>query len=56
MALLRVIKAEGLVFMSGGLALDDGLFQAIEELAMVEKTPIHMVRHELSPFTGALTA
>lgn len=63
--LLQSIGAYGVVFLSGGLASDDGLKGALEAaLARTkgpkpggpEATPPELVRHELSPFAGAIGA
>jgi benzoyl-CoA reductase subunit D len=58
--LLQSIGAEGVVFVSGGLAADDGLRAALAQaLARAKKdasSPPELVRHELSPFAGAIGA
>ncbi|HYK42482.1 MAG TPA: benzoyl-CoA reductase subunit D [Thermoanaerobaculia bacterium] len=58
--LLQTIGAEGVIFVSGGIASDDGLKEALERaLAKTRKddpkAPV-LVRHELSPFAGAIGA
>jgi benzoyl-CoA reductase subunit D len=55
--LLRVVKAEeGIVFLSGGLALDDGLLGALNDTLTDMKLKINARNHPDSPFAGAIGA
>jgi benzoyl-CoA reductase subunit D len=58
--LLQSIGADGIVFVSGGLAADDGLRGALQDaLTRASKasgTPPEVARHELSGFAGAIGA
>jgi benzoyl-CoA reductase subunit D len=55
--LLRVVKAEdGIVFLSGGLALDDGLLGALNDSLANMKLKINARNHPDSPFAGAIGA
>ncbi len=56
--LLRLIKADGVVLMTGGLSQDIGLVAAIQELASVDKrsNDVQICSHELSAFGGAIGA
>jgi benzoyl-CoA reductase subunit D len=56
--LLQTLGVEGTVFVTGGLAADDGLLAALESaLAPAGKTaPLVPVRHELSGLAGAIGA
>jgi len=54
--LLRAIGAESPVAITGGLALDVGLAQAVEEKAREEGSPIQVLTHPQSIFAGALGA
>ena len=55
--LLRVVKAEdGIVFLSGGLALDDGLLGALNDSLTGMKLKINARNHPDSPFAGAIGA
>ncbi len=55
--LLRVIKAnEGVTFLSGGLALDEGLVQALNETMEKMKVKSRAVNHPDSPYAGAIGA
>jgi benzoyl-CoA reductase subunit D len=56
--LLQTLAVEGVVFVTGGLAADDGLLAALEcALTPAGKPPALIpVRHELSAFAGALGA
>lgn len=55
--LLRVIKAnEGVTFLSGGLALDDGLAASINESMVKMKVQGKAVSHPDSPYSGAIGA
>ena len=61
--LLQSIGVEGVVFLSGGLAADDGLKEALERaLAKTRRADapaesgLELARHELSPFAGAIGA
>jgi len=55
--LLRVVKAEdGIVFLSGGLALDDGLLGALNDSLTNMKLKINARNHPDSPFAGAIGA
>ncbi len=56
--LLQSIGAGGVLFVSGGLAADDGLARALSEaLARGQQGPaIELVRHPLSAYAGAIGA
>ncbi|MCH8346905.1 MAG: benzoyl-CoA reductase subunit D [Proteobacteria bacterium] len=55
--LLRMVKAEGDVLMTGGLAMNAGFLAALQELADSDKRlNIHMLAHEKSQLAGALGA
>lgn len=56
--LLRMIKADGVVLVTGGLSQDEGLVASIQELAAEEKrgNKIDICSHELSGFAGAIGA
>ena len=55
--LLRAIKAEHTVFISGGMALDEGMITALREsLATDRGTAINVVANENSIYAGALGA
>ncbi len=55
--LLRVVKAEdGIVFLSGGLALDEGLLGALNDSLIDMKLKINARNHPDSPFAGAIGA
>lgn len=55
--LLRVIKAtDGLTFLSGGLALDEGLVDAINDAMEKMKLNTRAVSHPDSPYAGAIGA
>ena len=55
--LLRVVKAEdGIVFLSGGLALDDGLLGALNDSLADMKLKINARNNPDSPFSGAIGA
>jgi benzoyl-CoA reductase subunit D len=55
--LLRMVKAEGDVLMTGGLAMNAGFLAALQELADNDKRlNIRMVAHEKSQLAGALGA
>ncbi len=55
--LLRVVKAEdGIVFLSGGLALDEGLLGALNDSLIGMKLKINARNHPDSPFAGAIGA
>ncbi len=58
--LLQTIGAEGVVFVSGGLASDDGLFEALRaslsKLGRPGAPGIELARHELSAHAGAIGA
>jgi benzoyl-CoA reductase subunit D len=55
--LLRVIKAnEGVTFLSGGLALDEGLTASINEAMVKMKVQGKAVSHPDSPYGGAIGA
>ncbi|MCB0365270.1 MAG: benzoyl-CoA reductase subunit D [Bdellovibrionaceae bacterium] len=54
--LLRMIKAEGKVLVTGGLSRDVGLTTAMQELATDDKkgADVQICSHELAPFAGAI--
>ena len=57
--LLQSIGAEGVVFVSGGLAADDGLKGALQDAlarASKDSKAPEIARHELSAFAGAIGA
>jgi len=55
--LLRMVKADGDVLMTGGLALNSGFLAALQELADNDKRlNIRMIAHEKSQLAGALGA
>jgi len=58
--LLQSIGADGVVFVSGGLASDDGLRRALENALAKTRgesgAPPELARDELSPFAGAIGA
>jgi len=54
--LLRSIDAEGPVCVTGGLAADTGLIQALREKAAEEGVNVEILTHPLSIFAGALGA
>ncbi|MCP4494864.1 MAG: benzoyl-CoA reductase subunit D [Gammaproteobacteria bacterium] len=55
--LLRVVKAQdGVVFLSGGLALDEGLLGALNDSLAQMKLKINGRNHPDSPFAGAIGA
>ncbi len=55
-SLLRLLKAEGGVLATGGLAKDVGLLSAMQELADKDKTKVTFLRHENSVHAGAIGA
>lgn len=54
--LLRLIKANGDVMLTGGLARDKGLMQAMQELARGDSLPLRFLNHEQSTVAGAIGA
>ena len=60
--LLQSLGVEGVVFVSGGLASDDGLAAALERALVsgsrssVAARPVEIARHPLSAFAGAIGA
>jgi len=56
--LLRMLGVKGKVLMTGGLAKDEGLIAALQELADDDKKGLSMeiVSHPLSPFAGSIGA
>lgn len=54
--LLRMIKAEGKVLVTGGLSRDVGLTTAMQELASDDKkgASVEICSHDLAPFAGAI--
>ncbi len=56
--LLQSISAQGVIFLSGGLAADDGLVAAIERTLRQggQGTQLELVRHPLSVYAGAIGA
>ncbi|MCP4287001.1 MAG: benzoyl-CoA reductase subunit D [Gammaproteobacteria bacterium] len=55
--LLRVIKAgEGVVFLSGGLALDEGLVDSLNAAMKKQKLKLLARNHPDSPYSGAIGA
>jgi benzoyl-CoA reductase subunit D len=51
--LLRLVKAQGKILVTGGLGLDVGLVSAIRE-NMVGGVATEVINHELSPMAGAI--
>ena len=54
--LLQSLGVEGAVFVSGGLAADDGLAAAIQSALSAGGAALEVVRHPLSGFAGAIGA
>jgi benzoyl-CoA reductase subunit D len=55
--LLRAIRAEDVVFLSGGLAMDAGMVQALKDVLATDKgPPLEVCATEDSIFAGALGA
>jgi bcr-type benzoyl-CoA reductase subunit D len=54
--LLQSLGVEGVVFVSGGLAADDGLTAALARALAVGGRPVEVARHPLSAFAGAIGA
>jgi benzoyl-CoA reductase subunit D len=55
--LLRVVKADaGITFLSGGLALDEGLRDALNEALAQQKLSLEAHNHTDSPYAGAIGA
>jgi benzoyl-CoA reductase subunit D len=58
--LLHSLNVEGIVFLSGGLAADDGLAGALQAALLQGATrgarPIEVVRHPMSAYAGAIGA
>ena len=58
--LAKLVKATGIkddtVFVSGGLALDEGLVAALREEIEGQKVPVKITNHPDSPYAGAMGA
>jgi benzoyl-CoA reductase subunit D len=54
--LLQALGVEGVVFVSGGLAADDGLAAALTRSLSTGGRPVEIARHPLSAFAGAIGA
>jgi benzoyl-CoA reductase subunit D len=54
--LLQSLGVEGVVFVSGGLAADDGLAAALARTLAAGGRPVEIARHPLSAFAGAIGA
>ena len=54
--LLQSLGVEGVVFVSGGLAADDGLAAALTRALAVGGRPVEVACHPLSAFAGAIGA
>lgn len=54
--LVRAIKADGLILMTGGLARDAGLIAAVQEKLRDGKSPVEVRGHESSVHAGAIGA
>ncbi len=54
--LLRMLKAEGLVLVTGGLAADTGLLSVLRELSAKLDLEIELQSHEKSVYAGAIGA
>jgi len=54
--LLQSLGVEGVVFLSGGLAADDGLAAALTRALAVGGRPVEVARDPLSAFAGAIGA
>ena len=54
--LLRLVQAPGPVMLTGGLAADEGLKDAMIRRLVADKTPLAVANHELSDQAGAIGA
>jgi benzoyl-CoA reductase subunit D len=54
--LLSSVRAEPPTLITGGLAMNQGLIEAVRELAVEQKRDIEIRTHEHSPLAGALGA
>jgi benzoyl-CoA reductase subunit D len=54
--LIQSLGVEGVVFVSGGLAADDGLASALSRALSAGGRPVEVARHPLSAFAGAIGA
>ena len=54
--LLQSLNVEGVVFVSGGLASDDGLTAALTRALSAGSRPVEIVCHPLSAFAGSIGA
>lgn len=54
--LVRAIKADGLILMTGGLARDAGLIAAVQDKLRDGKSPVEVKGHESSVHAGAIGA
>lgn len=54
--LLSSLKAESPIFLTGGMALNKGMVQAIDELAKESKYNFEIITHQDSIYSGALGA
>ena len=54
--LVRAIKSEGMILMTGGLARDAGLIAAVQDKLQDGKSPLNVSGHELSVHAGAIGA
>jgi benzoyl-CoA reductase subunit D len=54
--LLRAIRAEGVLLLTGGLSADGGLFAALEQAVRELGVPLELARHEGGAIAGAIGA
>ncbi|MGE5277692.1 MAG: benzoyl-CoA reductase subunit D [Acidobacteriota bacterium] len=54
--LLQSLGVDGVVFVSGGLAADDGLASSLSRALSAGGRPVEIARHPLSAFAGAIGA
>jgi benzoyl-CoA reductase subunit D len=54
--LVRALKAEGVVLITGGLAADEGFLAVMRELAEGAKLDVEIRGHEMSVYAGAIGA
>lgn len=54
--LVRAIKADGVILMTGGLARDEGLIAAVRDKLADGKSPVEIKGHEMSVYAGAIGA
>jgi len=54
--LLRALKAQGTVLVTGGLAIDEGFVAVLQELADTASLEVRLTSHDLSVHAGAIGA